>query len=561
MLAFNIDERVKEKLAGFSVRRRFENGNWVWLQNRLSFDSQFTAATTASERKWFSTNEAPYQKFWWVDFPPEEDSGTYEYEVCVKRFVKDHSAELTDDQKVQFTIDCKPFQDGSLELAFTRGYLSSQAYAERFKNQAIRPKTKSIDFDTTEYEERYSWLGAHARCAISQFLDVCFRTPGATLDVLVYDLDEPSIINKLVAFGSRLRIVMDNAKLHTEETALEPKAKEKLIESAGDGNLKEGNFSRYQHNKVMIMRDAKGEAIRVLTGSTNFSINGLYVNANHVAVFDDAEVARYYGQAFDKAFSSGADTRAFTDDEISNKEFSVDGGAIPKSIFTFAPHKNGAFALNRVAAAINKAQSSVLFAVMALKGGGDVLNELRSVHNNGKVFSYGVSDNPGGDEGEEDIVSGESSDGVTLYAPDKPGVLIKSSVLNKLVPYPFVQEVKPGLAHLIHHKFVVVDFNGDAPVVFFGSSNFANGGEADNGDNLIAIYDAEIATVFAIEAIRLVDHYAFREIMGKATDEAPLRLKFAEEDWARRYYEKDSLKYRERELFSVSPAVAHSSLN
>ncbi len=36
----------------------------------------------------------------------------------------------------------------------------------------------------------------------------------------------------------------------------------------------------------------------------------------------------------------------------------------------------------------------------------------------------------------------------------------------------------------------------------------ADGGEESNGDDLIAIHDRAIATAFAIEGIRLVDHYA-----------------------------------------------------
>lgn len=35
------------------------------------------------------------------------------------------------------------------------------------------------------------------------------------------------------------------------------------------------------------------------------------------------------------------------------------------------------------------------------------------------------------------------------------------------------------------------------------------GGEKSNGDNLIAIHDGDIATVFAIEALALVDHFNF----------------------------------------------------
>jgi hypothetical protein len=43
--------------------------------------------------------------------------------------------------------------------------------------------------------------------------------------------------------------------------------------------------------------------------------------------------------------------------------------------------------------------------------------------------------------------------------------------------------------------------NGPNPVVFCGSSNLSSGGESCNGDNLLAIYDRDIATAYAVEAI------------------------------------------------------------
>jgi hypothetical protein len=55
----------------------------------------------------------------------------------------------------------------------------------------------------------------------------------------------------------------------------------------------------------------------------------------------------------------------------------------------------------------------------------------------------------------------------------------------------------------------VCGLNGPDPVVYCGSSNLASGGEAANGDNLLEIHDADVATAFAIEVLLLVDHYNF----------------------------------------------------
>ena len=76
---------------------------------------------------------------------------------------------------VQVEADLSYRAFSNLELGFTRGYISSQAYADRFKNADIRPKVKSIDFDTAPYEAQYEWLGAHARKMIFDFLEECLN--------------------------------------------------------------------------------------------------------------------------------------------------------------------------------------------------------------------------------------------------------------------------------------------------------------------------------------------------------------------------------------------------
>src|SRR6266487_1004483 len=75
MLAFNVDEHKKTDLAGFSIRRRFKGGSWSTLLNRLSFTSDYTSETIAEDRKWHSSEDAPFQKFWWVDFPAGDAFG------------------------------------------------------------------------------------------------------------------------------------------------------------------------------------------------------------------------------------------------------------------------------------------------------------------------------------------------------------------------------------------------------------------------------------------------------------------------------------------------------
>lgn len=126
------------------------------------------------------------------------------------------------------------------------------------------------------------------------------------------------------------------------------------------------------------------------------------------------------------------------------------------------------------------------------------------------------------------------------------------------MPAPFNKEWSGGSGKHIHHKFVVVDFNGSNPAVFTGSSNLAAGGEESNGDNLIMINDPWIASMYAIEAVRLFDHYSFREHLKAATTVKPLSLWYPGKPgqsapWWKFYYEKTDIKFRDRYLFADMP--------
>jgi len=91
---------------------------------------------------------------------------------------------------------------------------------------------------------------------------------------------------------------------------------------------------------------------------------------------------------------------------------------------------------------------------------------------------------------------------------------------------------------------VVTDFNGPNPRLFTGSSNLAKEGEEENGDNLLGFWDPEIVKRYAVEAIRLVDHYHFRAVMKNATTIAPLTLSTG--PWWQPYYDPANIKSHAR---------------
>jgi len=535
LLAFNLAEDKIDNLAGFAVECKAPHietykTDTYWLKNRLNFKKPLTSEKKLTPAKWTWSNIAPFQSFHWVHFP-NAGPGQYTYTAYPSYFNKDGPLKQTDGLSVNVDLSYHVFPE--LELGFTRGYISSQAYKDHFEKSptklAIQPAQKSMNYDTKDYQEKYEWLGAHARKILFDLLKESKIDNTITLDVFAYDFNEPDVIRQLCNMGSRVRVFMDDSSSHVKNGALELETKQALTQVGAQ--VKTGKFGRFAHNKVIIQKK-NDKPIRVLTGSANFSVRGLYVQANSILLFETPDIANYYETAFQQAFT---DSPGFKKSEIASRWHGSKIGQGSQTSVSFAPHKT-IFSLDRVAEAMESAESSLMFAMMEMTGKGPVMDILENLGQRENLYSMGTIEKRGQ---------------LKLFKPGREGkpAVTSFAYLKKDAPTPFKNEISGGAGQVIHHKFIVCDFNRQSPIVFCGSSNFAEGGEKLNGDNLIAIQDQNVATYYAIEAIRLYDHYRFRSKHEESTREKPLILE-DNDTWAERYYNPKDIKYKERNLFS-----------
>jgi len=532
LLAFDLDESRQADLAGFAVEYTDPDGKTLPVLNRLSFGQAITATTTPEQRKYTPTDEAPLQKFHWDHFPPDVKPGTFTYRATAMLFQPGSETALTPGPSAEVEVSLMPAAPTPFQLGFTRGYISSQAYAEQFHNAPYEPAPPTFDFDTAAYQAQYHWLGFHARRLVFDFLAETIADETRSLDVFAYDLDEPDVIKQLGQLGSRLRLFLDDSSGHVTGKALEPKAHSWL--AAQGAEIKVGHFQRFSHDKVLIQRQG-GAALKVLSGSANFSVRGLYVQSNNVFVFDDPATAALYAQAFQQSWD---DPRGFASSPLAAGWHDAGGhDGLPSYSICLSPHHDPGVSLDRVADAVTHAQSSVLFAIMEIgSGSGPLLDAIKALPTRQELYAFGTT---------------QRLDG-SLHVERSGGTFIPFSYLSKHVPPPFVEEWSGGAGQVIHHKFVVTDFNGETPLAFGGSSNLAAGGESENGDNLVCFADGDTATRYAIEAIKLIDHYRFRAVMQNATDDKPLQLAGRSANWAAAYYEDGSPKSRERTVLAVT---------
>jgi PLD-like domain len=548
LLAFNFSSQDNaKKLAGFTIFCQPPGQvPGYFLQNNLQFEDPSKHKQVAGEPP-NSTVNAPIQKYRWTHYPGTAHQGLspvfgkYTYTVTPRYFDSSGSMQTLDSAlSVPVTVAVGPFENGSVTLGFTRGYMQSQAYVHHFgKNTPVVPKTKQLDFDTraqagmdnngqpVTFAQIYNWMGETAREQIFAVLDRVVNDNSLTLKVFAYDLNEPDIVKILLTLAEqgRVRIILDNASLHVTKGA--KKTPEDQFtdlfrqRKRAPSDILRGSFGRFSHDKIFIVSRNGGSAIEVLTGSTNFSLTGLYVNANHVLVFQDANVAGHYDEVFEKSWqvlsSNKSPTKtaadAFSNTNLATQPYNSQTGFVPKMDITFSPYTQadvdkilGGLS-DRIMQEAHSAKGNVLFAVMQLTGSqSPVYQTLGDLHATQSVYSYGISDAP---------------KGIFLYSPAQAtGVQVTGKPGQVTLPPPFDQVPSPP-GHEIHDKFVVCGLNGNDPVVYCGSSNLASGGEALNGDNLLAIHDADVATAFAIEALGLVDHYNFLDRMANPKKAAP----------------------------------------
>jgi len=96
----------------------------------------------------------------------------------------------------------------------------------------------------------------------------------------------------------------------------------------------------------------------------------------------------------------------------------------------------------------------------------------------------------------------------------------------------------PKIMVRVHHKFVVIDAEGDNPVVFTGSANFSGNSLHKNDENLLEITNCpRLAGIYLAEFLRLYEHYRARAAFAKrAAGDAKAFVLTPNNAWTHKYF-------------------------
>lgn len=496
---------------GFAIEYKEPGGDKFFaLKNRLTFPG----ANGEVNPNALSTRLSPIQKFRWVHFPRNaEMSGDFTYRVTPVFMNPLGELSYGDEQQAAIALRRETYP-GQLNVTFTRGFVSSQAFVDRYDSQGpistLLPAKAAdgLTFKPThpDAQAALKWMGFEARSAIYEMLDKA-KADGALVQVVAYDLSEAAFVAKLVALGDKLRIIIDDSGDHGEDGSGENQAEAKLKKSAGAANVKRQHMGNLQHNKMIIVDGPNVK--QAVGGSTNYSWRGFYVQANNAVIVTGASAIAPFKAAFaqywasDKQGDFGASPPALWSDLGLN---GIDAKV------TFSPHSDANAQLTAIANDIATTQSSLLYSLAFLyQTDGPIKTALAGVTGDASRFVYGISDRKVG--------------GLDVEMPDGNVATVYPSALSKNVPSPFHEEVTGGGGIRMHHKFVVIDFDKPTARVYLGSYNFSNPADVHNGENLFLFKDRRIVTAYMVEALRLFDHYHYRVISAAAKKTGkPLQL-------------------------------------
>jgi hypothetical protein len=508
------------------------------LKNDLTFlpaDGKVVPANTSSRL-------APFQRFRWVHFPRDANlDGEFRYRVTPVTMDSTDTLSYGEPQQAAVVLGGDTYP-GELNVAFTRGFVSSQAFVERYEPISTLLPAKAdegLDFKPTNPKatEALQWMGFEAREAILAVLDRAIADPAAQVKAIAYDLNEPEIVSRLEQLGNRLQMIVDNSGSHGKPGSAEDQSAERLAASAGAGNVKRQHMGELQHNKTIIL-DSPTEPT-VVCGSTNFSWRAFYVQSNNALVLHGAQPVAAFSEAFEQYWQHN-DVGSFSATAAaSTADLGLPG---VEAEVAFSPHSADHALLAKVAEDIaDHTESSLLYSLAFLyQTPGPILDAIKKVTDDDSIFVYGISDRKVG--------------GLDVQRPNGNVDPVYPEELSGHVPEPFKSEPSGGSGVRMHHKFVVIDFDKPSARVYMGSYNFSSSADLKNGENLLVIRDPRVAVSYAVEALTLFDHYHFRiserEAAGEGKPYALARPPRAagETPWWDSFYN-DPQKARDREMF------------
>ena len=228
------------------------------------------------------------------------------------------------------------------------------------------------------------------------------------------------------------------------------------------GGVKTAKSKQYMHNKFCII-----DKYITLTGSTNPTNNGANLNNNNIIILNSKYIAENYEHEFNElwngVYASG--------NNVKYNKISTNIGQI-ENYFCPEDCTLGDWGINKVISLVNKANNSVKVAIFS--------------------FTH--------EELADELVKADIKGVNVTVLVERTQRNVQKSQYSRLRDFGLNIKVD-GNKYNMHHKFLVIDNK----IVITGSPNFSFSGFNRNDENMLIIYNEDLALKFVNEFDRLFD--------------------------------------------------------
>jgi len=523
LLAMDLAEPRRKGLLGFAIEKQQGAKPWLFLFNSLTFPGK---AHTFPQFHATPSDIAPLQKFRWADYAVNPGM-TLHYRVHLAYGTAD-AVQLG--ESLELTITSDDGHPSNQSVMFNRAVAASQAFQRKFPElDALISANKNMPIEAWP-DAPQQWLENGLLARLLGFIERAVDDQWA-LDIAIYEYQLQAIIdavNAAFARGVQVRVLY-HARPDDEDSTINEASLAALPPASKRGRVTHNIF----HDKFIVLSrvgvSGEHQPAAVLCGSTNFTANGVYRQANVVHVLDDEQIAASYLQMFEQIWAQPDDIGATRDWVTEHNPMNP----LQPLFAGFSPRTGGAD-LQEFVRIIGAAKKDVLF-VTAFSLPDAILNALLGQPHD-EILRYGLQN---------------TASRITGFHADRSAEFAATALLNTGLEGWLRENMKGQKGNLlVHTKAVVTDFTTDTPTIISGSHNLSVSASNGNDENYLIIRgDTDLADRYGLELLRFYEHYRFRYFAKKLAlkQVSPLAV---DDSWTNDYYLEGDLRQLSRLRFA-----------
>ena len=416
------------------------------------------------------------------------------------------------------------------EAYFNRGIVSSQFVSRRLASFPDKVKKKNLEASLLdESSELRQFMGGNLSAALYTLLEGVAANPDQQIYTALYELDEPGLIKRLNAIGQRAHVILANGAFSGTD---DPQAEHAKLLTEVDLTRRIVKSPHFAHNKFLVVTekqpDGSEKAIKVWTGSTNWTIHGLYTQVNNAVVIRDSDVTAYYKTEWEMMQAdSNAEGQALYGKDYKDFNSTIKTNQAGTIHTYFTPVSNF-IDLNEADKYIKAAQKGILFLMFkpGIEGSSRLLYDtIREMAANKNLLVNGVIN---GDPG--------SSENPTIEFINKNNVqqgsldMVTPTNINDPFEYWTKELSKENVT--IHSKIILIDPFTENPVLITGSHNMGGKASQSNDDNLNLIFgNKDLARAYAVHMTAVYQHYRWRFFHAAPSDQPKWNGNVKSDEW------------------------------